>query len=318
MIEFLCAVPLLASLINVCAPPPPLAVGYIEGEYVLIAPIETARVVTVNVRRGDRITANQPLVEMERRDVEYAVSQASAALAQAVSQVANLRRGKRSKEIAMVAAELASAKAQSAEAVRVMARKKDLLTRKIVPQANFDIAATDAQRAKAAVEELEAALAVAKLPGRLDEIKAAEAVVEQMTAALEGARWRLENRTLSSPRPGQVSDIIRNPGEVAGPQAPILSVLPDGALKLRLYVAEQSLSHIMPGTRLDVHCDGCEDGMTATVTYVATEPEFTPPVIYSLENRQKLVYLIEARPDSQARPLKPGQIVDVDLRGDPK
>ena len=63
-------------------------------------------------------------------------------------------------------------------------------------------------------------------------------------------------------------------------------------------------------------CDGCKDAMGAEVSYVANEPEFTPPVIYSLENRQKLVFLIEAEPNSDAHILKPGQIVDVDLKKD--
>ena len=65
---------------------------------------------------------------------------------------------------------------------------------------------------------------------------------------------------------------------------------------------------------LDVHCDGCRPGLTARVSYVSPDPEFTPPVIYSLETRQKLVFLIEARPDGEASPLQPGQIVDVGLR----
>ncbi|TGP31475.1 HlyD family secretion protein, partial [bacterium M00.F.Ca.ET.228.01.1.1] len=62
-----------------------------------------------------------------------------------------------------------------------------------------------------------------------------------------------------------------------------------------------------------VHCDGCGTGLKAHVSYVSPDPEFTPPVIYSLENRQKLVYLVEARPEGDAGPLQPGQIVDVDL-----
>ena len=100
---------------------------------------------------------------------------------------------------------------------------------------------------------------------------------------------------------------------MAGPQAPVLSVLPDGALKLRVYVPEFALSSISVGAHLSVHCDGCGEAMRATVSYVSSDPEFTPPVIYSLENRQKLVYLIEARPEDGAWALAPGQIVDVDL-----
>jgi HlyD family secretion protein len=88
-------------------------------------------------------------------------------------------------------------------------------------------------------------------------------------------------------------------------------LLPDGAVKLRLYVPEAKIAQIHPGSRLAVQCDACAAGISAVVTYVADAPEFTPPVIYSLENRQKLVYLIEARPEGVH--LKPGQIVDVSL-----
>jgi HlyD family secretion protein len=71
---------------------------------------------------------------------------------------------------------------------------------------------------------------------------------------------------------------------------------------------------VQVGALLDVRCDGCPDGLTARVSYVSPDPEFTPPVIFSLETRQKLVYLVEARPEDDASPLQPGQIVDVSLR----
>jgi HlyD family secretion protein len=67
------------------------------------------------------------------------------------------------------------------------------------------------------------------------------------------------------------------------------------------------------GSRVEVSCDGCPAGVTARVSFIADEPEFTPPVIYSVESRQKLVYLIEARPEAGSVVLQPGQIVDVRL-----
>ena len=316
MIEFVCMLPVIGALFTACGPPPPLAVGYVEGEYILIAPIETAQITFVDVNRGGRIAAGQPLARLERRDADIAVAEARAALAQAESKLADLHQGKRPEEIAMIAASLNSAKAQATETGRILARQTNLLERGISAQANYDTASTNLEVAKAKVAELEANLAVANLPARANEIKAADAAVQQAKAVLESAEWRLEKRVLSSPEPGTVFDIIRNPGEVAGPQAPVLSVLPDGAVKLRLYLPEPALSSVSPGSRLDVRCDGCGEGMTATVSYVASDPEFTPPVIYSLENRQKLVYLVEAKPDSDADALKPGQIVDVVLAGD--
>lgn len=313
MTSLICTIPYIATLFSICAGPGPLAVGYVEGEYVLVAPIETAQIVALDVRRGDHITAEQPLAQLERRDAEIAVAQAQAGLAQAQRQLANLQEGRRPEEIASIAAALDSAKAQAEEAERVLQRQSDLLKRGISTQAAYDAASTSAELSRAKVAELEANLSVAKLPARANEIKAAQAGVEQARAVLEAAEWRLTKRTLSIPQAGVVSDIIRNTGEVAGPQAPVLSVLPDGALKLRVYVPEPALSRLSIGASLVVRCDGCTDGMRATVSYISTDPEFTPPVIYSLENRQKLVYLVEARPDDDAWALTPGQIVDVDL-----
>ncbi|MGA8714432.1 MAG: HlyD family secretion protein, partial [Roseiarcus sp.] len=130
------------------------------------------------------------------------------------------------------------------------------------------------------------------------------------------ARWRLEQRQLVAPSAGYVSDIIRRVGDVAGPSAPVVSFLPENAVKVMVYVPEAALSSLALGQELNVRCDGCEKGLSAAVTYIAREPEFTPPVIYSLESRQTLVYLVEARAahDKPLR-LQPGQIVDVDLPG---
>ena len=314
--SMLCAIPVVSAFLNVCAAPEPLATGYVEGDYVLIAPVETARIEKLGVARGDHFAAGQPLVELERQDAEIAVAQAKAGLAQAASQLADLKQGKRAEEIAMIEASLNSAKAQSTEAERKLTRAADLKTRGIASQADLDSASTNAELASAKVAELEANLAVAKLPARADQIKAAEAALEQAQAAMENAQWRLENRVLTAPSDGAVSDIVRNAGEVAGPQAPVLTVLPDGAVKLKLYVPEKDRSSLAPGSHLAVRCDGCGNGLTATVSYVAPDPEFTPPVIYSLENRQTLVYLVEARPDAGQSVLQPGQIVDVVLSGD--
>lgn len=310
MMEFICTLPVLAGLFAGCATPPGLTVGYVEGEYVLISPIESAQIETVFVERGDRVESGQVLARLEQRDAEIAVAQARAALAQARSQVSDLKVGKRPEEIEAIRASLNSARAQASEASRILARQKDLLEQGITSQANYDTSETSLELANAKVAELQANLAVAQLPARADTIAAAEAAVDQAKAALDNAEWRLGKRTVKSPVTGQVFDIIRNAGETAGPQAPIVSILPDGATKLRLYVSETLLAEIAIGTKLSVRCDGCDPDMHATIYYIADEPEFTPPVIYSLDNRQKLVYLVEALPDETARPLKPGQIVD--------
>jgi HlyD family secretion protein len=292
----------------------PLATGYVEGDYVQISALSTAQILTLSVASGDRVEIGQTLVDLETRDAQIGLAQAKAALSRSESQLANLRQGRRPEEIAVIEAALASAKAQADEAQRSADRLRDLSTKGAATETQRDDAATSAKVAKARVAEIEANLAVARLPAREDEIAAAEAARLEAAAALEKAEWQLETRRLASPTAGTVTDIIHHPGEIAVTGQPILTLLPYGAVRLRLYLPEAALAGLAIGSQLDVQCDGCPPGLTATVSYIADGPEFTPPVIYSVGSRQKLVYLVEAQPTDGAM-LKPGQIVDVDLHG---
>lgn len=307
-----CAIPLVSWLFAACEPPMPFATGYVEGEYVQIAPVATAQILALSVTSGDRVTSGQRLVELEHRDAEIALAQAEAALSRAASQLADLRQGKRPEEIRVIEASLASARAQAGEARRTADRLLGLAGRGVATETQRDDAATAAAVAEARVTEIEANLSVARLPARPDEIAAAEAMLREATAARDHARWQLDKRALSAPAAGVVTDIIRRPGEIATTGQPVLSLLPDGAVRLRLYVPETDIARIAPGDRLALRCDSCPADLSATISYIADGPEFTPPVIYSVDSRQKLVYLVEARPD-EGSDLKPGQIVDVDL-----
>ncbi|WP_217899020.1 HlyD family secretion protein [Oceanicola sp. 22II-s10i] len=310
----LCSLPLAASLFASCAAPSPFATGYVEGEYTLVAPVETAQIRAVNVERGDRVEAGAVLVAMEREDAEIALAQAEAQLAQADSELANLLQGARQEEISVIEANLASARLQAEEAERQRERIVRLAERGVTTDAQREDAVTAAQVAAAKVAEIEAQLTVARLPAREQEIARARAAVSAAKAARDQVKWKLTQRELKLDEPVTVVDVIRTGGEIAGPSAPVLSVLGANAVKLRLYVPERSFAEIAVGDALRVGCDGCAAGLTARIIYISDEPEFTPPVIYSLENRQKLVYLIEARPEGESR-LKPGQIVDVTLPG---
>ncbi|WP_371171696.1 HlyD family secretion protein [Aliiroseovarius sp. 2305UL8-7] len=310
--SLLCSLPLAAALFGACAAPESFATGYVEGRFTLVAPVAVAQITKIAVSRGDRVEAGDVLVELERRDAEIAVAEAEAMFVQAQSHLADLREGKRPEEINVIEANLASARAQAAEADHTRERVVSLATRGVATDAQRDDAITAAEVASARVAQFEAELSVARLPARPEAIALAEAAVAGALAARDGAVWNLQQRTLTLAEPVTIFDVIRTSGEIAGPTAPILSVLGDGAVQLRLYVPETAFSRVVVGDILNVSCDGCTDNLVARITYISDEAEFTPPVIYSLENRQKLVYLVEARPED-GRALKPGQIVDVAL-----
>lgn len=314
MTSWVCSLALIGSLLPGCGPSA-VVYGYVEGEYVAMAPLETARIAEVAVARGDRVAPGAVVARLDTSDGEIAVKDAAARLAQARSDLADLRLGRRPEEIDVIAATLASAKAQSADAERALARRQDLFKRGFAAQAELDQAVTARDTSAARVRELEANLAVARLPAREDAIHSGEARVAQAEAALETAKWRLSERTLKAAKAGIVTDLVRRPGEVAGPQAPIVTFLPEGAVKIKLWVPEALFSRLSLGGEILVSCDGCGEPISARVTYLAKEPEFTPPVIYSLETRQKLVHLVEARPATADTRLQPGQLVDARIGG---
>jgi len=145
----------------------------------------------------------------------------------------------------------------------------------------------------------------------------AEAALRQAKANLEWAQTRLARRIASSPADGTIQQIYYRPGETVQPGRPVLSLLPPGNLKIRFFAPETQLATVKYGDSVAVTCDGCEPGLTAKVSFIARSSEYTPPVIYSLEERSKLVFMIEARP-AQPDKFRVGQPVTVTLPEAPK
>jgi HlyD family secretion protein len=141
-------------------------------------------------------------------------------------------------------------------------------------------------------------------------IEAARAQVLQGEADLTSAQRQLSELAPVAPSDGRVEDVMFKPGETVTANAPVISIVPDGEVKVRFYVPQSLVNSFQPGRRLTIGCDGCATGMTAIVDFVASRPEYTPPIIYSLDARQKLVFLVEAIP-ATPRALIPGQPMDI-------
>jgi HlyD family secretion protein len=128
--------------------------------------------------------------------------------------------------------------------------------------------------------------------------------------------WRERRADLSgaAPAAGTIERIYRRAGEVVAAGQPIAALLSPENMKVRFFAPEAMLSRLTMGAAVSVACDGCPDGLTARISFIAAEPQFTPPVIYSLDQREKLVFLVEARFEA-ATPVRPGMPVDVRLAG---
>jgi len=140
----------------------------------------------------------------------------------------------------------------------------------------------------------------------------AEATLRTAQAQLNSAQTRLARRKVLSPVTGSVQQIYYRVGELVPAGKPIVALLPPANLKVRFFVNEAMLPKLQIGEPVTISCDGCERGIAAKISFIARSSEFTPPVIYSMEERSKLVFLIEARPEKPER-LRVGQPVSVAL-----
>jgi HlyD family secretion protein len=191
-------------------------------------------------------------------------------------------------------------------------------------EASKPLLSVDADLQKADLSAAEATLANARQvfqraeqllksgTGTQRDFDAAQAALRESESRVVSTRTRLARRSLASPVSGVVQKVYFRPGEMVPAGRPVVAILPPGNVKIRFFLPETELARIAFGDEVMVHCDGCASPLSAKVSFISSSSEYTPPVIFSLEERAKLVYLIEARPVDPQR-LRVGQPVDVSL-----
>ena len=198
---------------------------------------------------------------------------------------------------------------RGSEAAALAAAKENLA------QAQADLRLAEAELARR--EQLRADRGVISAE-ELDQARArrdaAAAQVKSLQAALDKAQWSFDQKEQFAPTNAFVQDTLYRPGEWVAAGRPVVVLLPPANLKVRFFVPETELARIQTGETVRVTLDGAPHPYSATVNYLSTQAEFTPPVLYNRENRAKLVYLIEAGfAPADAAALRPGQPVEVTL-----
>jgi len=286
--------------------------GYVEGEYVLLASPYAGQLQKLFVRRGDQIEAGKPVFVLEQEAERQARAEAEERVKSAQAKLENLQVPLREPQIQALRESLNQAKAAK-ELSRVnLTREEDLMKKGYTTKPRLDEARSNYVRDTARVKEAEEQLKNAQMPlGRQGELEGAQAEMAAAKAALAQADWRLEQKSVAAPVSGLVQDTFFVIGEWVGAGKPVASLLPPGNVKARFYVPETVLSSISIGRPIEIRCDGCQP-IDAKVSYVSSQAEYTPPVLYSKESRSKLLFLVEARlPNST---LRPGQPLDVRLK----
>jgi HlyD family secretion protein len=305
-----------ALALAACGDKPPSGLqGYVEGEYVRVAAPFAGTLVSLDTQRGAQVQPGTALFALEAESEDVARREAEERAHKAQAMLEDLKKGKRPTEIDAVQAQLSQAEVAATFSEKEFQRQIDLVAKGFVSQSRSDEARATRDRDRSRVRELQNDLATIKAGARSDEIRAAEAEAAAARQAVAQADWRLRQKSVSSTVAGLVADTLFAKGEWVPAGTPVISLLPPGNVKVRFFVPEPTLGAVKVGQKVTLACDGCGNPMEATVSFIATQAEFTPPVIYSKDSRAKLVFLVEAKPAAADAPkLHPGQPVDVRLQ----
>lgn len=290
--------------------------GYAEGEFILVAAPYGGALERVSVARGQRIEAGAPLFALEQANEAAARRETEQRLRAAEARVTNLGGAQRTEQIRALEAAVTKAVSALDYAKIQYARNVQLLRGGFISPAALDAWRTEVERNEGDLQEARAQLAYARQSvGRPAELASARADAGAASAVMAQAEWKLDQKSQKAPAGGFVQETYYVAGEWVPAGKPVVSLLPPENVKVRFFVPEPVVGQIRLGGTVRVHCDGCADDIPATLSYVSSQAEYTPPVIYSRASRAKLVFMVEARPSPRdATRLKPGQPVDVVLQ----
>lgn len=245
--------------------------GYGEADFALIGAPQPGWVTSLAVERGEVVHRGELLFTLDSTEQQASRDQAQATLDQAK-------------------ASLAQEEANFKYTTTALARQNGLARVNAGTADTRDQAENNARQSQARIAQL-------------------RAQIGQMEASLNSAAYTLSQRRVVSQTEGPVEDVYFRPGEYVPASTSVISVLPPANVYVRFFVPETDFAKVHLGEKVRITCDGCKP-MDATITFIASQEEYTPPVIFSVGNREKLVFKLEARAQDGLS-IHPGQPVDV-------
>lgn len=284
--------------------------GYIEGKYHQISPIQAGKLTKIWVREGTEIKVDDKLFSLDQQQQNLELQQAKAATQAAQALLADSLKGARSQTLSMIEAQISAQTAELTYAKSELERWKELATQAYGSKSNLEQAQDRYQSAEAKLTELQNKLLEAKLGARPDQVLALEAKLKQAQSQQELAEWKLSQQTIQSTVEGSVEKIYYRVGEYVIAGQPVLSILPTDQIYVRFFVPQSQLSQFKLNQKVYVKIDQVYKEFPAIINFIAQHAEFTPPVIYSRDVRDKLVFMLEAQITAPAG-LRVGQPVEV-------
>ena len=299
-----------------------LLYGNVDIRQVQLAFHDTGRIRKIAVTEGDPVSTGQLVAEIDPVRYEAAAARAKAMVDAQQEVLTRLLTGSRPEEIAAAKAQVKSAEATLEDARQIYERTQSLVKTQFASQQKLDNALAVFKSAGAALDAQQQALALAVKGPRQEDIAAARASLQANQAALELARQELADTQLYAPGEGIIQDRILEPGDMAFPQTPVLTMALTSPLWVRAYVDEPDLGKIAIGMTATVKTDSFPNkAYRGWIGFISPSAEFTPKSVQTEELRSKLVYQVRVfvcNPENELRLGMPATvIVPLDQSGRP-
>ncbi|MCK9316399.1 MAG: HlyD family efflux transporter periplasmic adaptor subunit [Verrucomicrobia bacterium] len=292
--------------------------GYVEGEYIYVAPTTAGILQTLNVERGDLVEAGAKLFALDPLQLNSSLEVARLKMAAAESTLKDLSKGARPEEISVLLKQQEELRLVLENEKKEYDRVQQLIKDGVISASDFDARETSWQVAQERLKEIEAQLAVANLGAREDQLNVAQRQVLIAAQGVKQAEKLLQESAPLAVSAGSVEDVFYRPGEFVRAGSPVVCILPPENIKIRFFISEKMVSTVQLGGMVQVLLSGRNEGISGRITFISRAAEFTPPVIYSLESREKLVFMIEATPEESVQMLRPGLPVNVQINHEGK
>lgn len=292
-----------------------LVQGYIEGSPIYLASPYAGILKLKWIDRGVFVKKGQRLFKLDENPQAFTIQEVEAQRAQAEMTYHDLMKPKRPAEWDAIQAQIDQTDAQLVLAGLRVERMKQLYSKNAVDHDSVDVAIANFNALQQQKKQYQANLVLAQQGSRDDQIKAQQAQLRALTAKLRLAQWELAQKTIEAPRDGLVVDTYFSEGDFVPPQQPMASLLIAANTRVEFFLPAKQVSTIHLGQPIQFTCEGCHSPNQAVINYISPEVEYMPPLVYSRDNSDKLVFRIKASIDNPFD-FKPGQPVMVDLLHD--
>jgi HlyD family secretion protein len=296
----------------IAAAPAPLELyGNVDIREVDLAFRVGGRIAQMPVEEGAQVKAGTLLAALDRAPVDDRAAQAAAQVAQAQAQLLKLQNGSRPQDIDAARARVAAAQAALSAAEEDYARRQPLVEPGAIAEAVWDQTVAARDRARAGLAEARAALALAQIGPRAEDIAAARAALDAAKAAQGGIATDTSDTQLRASLDGTVVTRAREPGAIVAPGETVFTLAIERPLRVRAYIAEGELSRIAPGMAVTVKADGNDKTYHGTIGFISPKAEFTPKTVQTSDLRTDLVYRLRIVVNDPDAALRQGQPVTI-------